>query len=172
MLEKLDELDLNRGIESKEMRVLNILFLSIFAELNLHKFFLDYSTGSIAKEVSDEISQIKKSQPELFMKETEEELLQEIQMSVFRTFYYLVHKYIPYQPYSPAMVFDNLAKMNYASDYLSNDENYSSLIKEAKQFLEINEKNSHFYLQIIQDFSREWEKQIVNWKLDFERLLL
>ena len=52
-----------------------------FAELNLHKFFLDYSTGSISKEVSDEISQIKKSQPELFMKETEEELLQEIQMT-------------------------------------------------------------------------------------------
>ena len=91
-------------------------------------------------------------------------------MSVFRTFYYLVHKYIPHQTYSPQMVFDNLAEMNYASEYLSNDENYSSLIKEAKQFLEINEKNSHFYLQIIQDFSREWEKQIVNWKLDFEDL--
>jgi hypothetical protein len=90
------------------------------------------------------------------MKETEVEILQEIQMSVFRIFYYLVHKYIPYQTYSPQMVFDNLAKMNYASEYLSNDENYSSLIKEAKQFLEINEKNSLFdYLQIIQDFSRE-----------------
>jgi len=171
MLEKLDELDLNRGIESKEKRVLDILFLSIFAELNLHKFFLDYSTGSISKEVSDEISQIKKSQPELFMKETEEELLQEIQMSIFRIFYYLVHKYIPYQTYSPTMVFENLFKMNYASDYLSNGENYSSLIKEAKQFLEINEQNSHFYLQIIEDFSGEWEKQIVNWKLDFENLL-
>ena len=111
MLEKLDELDLNRGIESKEKRVLNILFLSIFAELNLHKFFLDYSTGSISKEVSDEISQIKKFRPDLFMKETEVEILQEIQMSVFRVFYYLVHKYIPHQTYSPQMVFDNLAEM-------------------------------------------------------------
>ena len=59
MLEKLDELDLNRGIESQEKKVLNMLFLSIFAELNLQKFFLDYATSSITKEVSNEISQIK-----------------------------------------------------------------------------------------------------------------
>ena len=63
--------------------------------------------------------------------------------------------------------------MNYASDYLSNDENYSSIIKEAKQFLETNEQDLNFdYLQIIQDFSIEWEKQIINWKLDFKCLLL